>query len=150
MRTGRSVLSIGRATLRTARIMASSPGITNLRRSPHRLMFFIGWLNLLLSMAWWAAWLISARWGLLSMPHPEPYAGRLHAFLMQYQVLPSFFFGFLLTVFPRWLGEPDLDRRAAWPVGAGLFGSQILTIAGALGWRPAIIDRKSTRLNSSH
>src|SRR3546814_10940040 len=58
---------------------------------------------------------------------------------MQYQVLPSFVFGFLLTVFPRWLGEPDLDRRAAWPVGAGLFGSQILTIAGALGWRPAII-----------
>src|SRR3546814_11882433 len=58
---------------------------------------------------------------------------------MQDQVLPSFFFGFLLTGFPRWLGEPDLDRRAAWPVGAGLFGSQILTIAGALGWRPAII-----------
>src|SRR3546814_16033458 len=58
---------------------------------------------------------------------------------MQYQVLPSFVFGFLLTVFPRWLGEPDLDRRAAWPVGAGLFGSQILMIAGALGWRPAII-----------
>src|SRR3546814_8591799 len=88
-------------------------------------------------MAWWAAWLISARSGLLSMPQPEPYAGRLHAFLMQYQVLPSFFFGFLLTVFPRWLGEPDLDRRAAWPVGAGLYGSQILTIAGALGWRSA-------------
>src|SRR3546814_11683825 len=73
------------------------------------------------------------------MPQPEPYAGRLHAFLMQYQVLPSFFFGFLLTVFPRWLGEPDLHRRAAWPVGAGLFGSQILTIAGALGCRPTII-----------
>lgn len=119
--------------------MASSPNITNLGRAPHRLMFFIGGLNLLLAMAWWAAWLISARWGLPSMPQPEPYAGRLHAFLMQYQVLPNFFFGFLLTVFPRWIGEPDLDRRTAWPVGAGLFSGQILTIAGALGWRAAII-----------
>src|SRR3546814_5893831 len=92
MRTGRSDRSIGIATRRTARIMASSPSITNLGRAPHRLMFFVGGLNLLLAMAWWAAWLISARWGLLSMPQPEPYAGRLHAFLMQYQVLPSFFF----------------------------------------------------------
>src|SRR3546814_1198715 len=85
MRTGRSDRSIGIATRRTARIMASSPSITNLGRAPHRLMFFVGGLNLLLAMAWWAAWLISARWGLLSMPQPEPYAGRLHAFLMQYQ-----------------------------------------------------------------
>src|SRR3546814_16293556 len=70
---------IGIATRRTARIMASSPSITNLGRAPHRLMFFVGGLNLLLAMAWRAAWLISARWGLLSMPQPEPYAGRLHA-----------------------------------------------------------------------
>src|SRR3546814_18953735 len=64
MRTGRSDRSIGIATRRTARIMASSPSITNLGRAPHRLMFFVGGLNLLLAMAWWAAWLISARWGL--------------------------------------------------------------------------------------
>jgi len=119
--------------------MSSSLSIANLGRAPHRLMFFVGGLNLLLAMAWWAAWLASARWGLFPMPQPDPYAGRLHAFLMQYQVLPSFFFGFLLTVFPRWIGEPDLDRRKAWPVGAGLFGGQILTLAGALGWYPGVI-----------
>lgn len=118
--------------------MPSSLNIANLGRAPHRLMFFVGGLNLLLAMAWWALWLVSARLGFPSMPQPEPYAGRLHAFLMQYQVLPSFFFGFLLTVFPRWIGEPDLDRRTAWPVGAGLLGGQVLTIVGALGWRPAI------------
>ena len=119
--------------------MSSSLSIANLGRAPHRLMFFVGGLNLLLAMAWWAAWLASARWGLFPIPQPDPYAGRLHAFLMQYQVLPSFFFGFLLTVFPRWIGEPDLDRRKTWPVGAGLFSGQILTLAGALGWYPGVI-----------
>lgn len=119
--------------------MPSSLNIAALGRAPHRLMFFVGGLNLLLAMAWWALWLASARWDFPSMPQPELYAGRLHAFLMQYQVLPSFFFGFLLTVFPRWIGEPDLDRRTAWPVGAGLLGGQVLTIVGALGWCPAII-----------
>ena len=119
--------------------MSASLSMSNLTRAPHRLMFFVGGLNLLLAMAWWAAWLITARWDVFPMPQPDPYAGRLHAFLMQYQVLPSFFFGFLLTVFPRWIGEPDLGRRVAWPVGAGLVGGQALTIAGAMGWHAAVI-----------
>lgn len=121
------------------RTMASSLSGANLGRAPHRLMFFIGALNLLLAMAWWALWLAAARWDVLSIPQPDLYAGRLHAFWMQYQVLPSFFFGFLLTVFPRWTGEPDLDRRSAWPVGAGLLGGHILTLIGALGWHPAVV-----------
>src|SRR3546814_20522845 len=86
MRTGRSDRSIGIATRRTARLMASSPSITNLGLAPHRLMFFVGGLNLLLAMAWLSAWLISARWGLPSIPQHAPYAGRLHAFLVKYQI----------------------------------------------------------------
>ena len=39
-------------------------------------------------------------------------AGWLHAIVMQYQVLPSFMFGFLLTVFPRWMSLPALTRLA--------------------------------------
>ncbi|AZI36328.1 hypothetical protein NT2_12_01310 [Caenibius tardaugens NBRC 16725] len=93
--------------------MLSPLNVANLGQAPHRLMFFVGGLNLLAAMAWWALWLILAPWGFPSMPQPEPYAGRLHAFLMQYQVLPSFFFGFLLTVFSRWIRQPDLDRRTA-------------------------------------
>jgi uncharacterized protein involved in response to NO len=120
---------------------ASSSALSaeNLGKAPHRLMFFVGGLNLLLAMAWWAAWLILSRWPLFSFPQPGAYAGRIHAFVMLYQVFPSFFFGFLLTVFPRWIGEPDLDRRSAWPVGAGLLGGQILTLVGALGWQPALV-----------
>jgi uncharacterized protein involved in response to NO len=105
-----------------------------LARAPHRLMFFIGASNLLLAMAWWAAWLASTRWHWFVIPQPDPYAGWLHAFVMQYQVLPSFFFGFLLTTFPRWMGLPELARWRYLPVGIGMFGGQLATLLGAFGW----------------
>ena len=116
---------------------AASPRL--LAQAPHRLMFFIGATNLLLAMAWWAMWLADARWQLFGLRQPQPWAGWLHAFVMQYQMLPSFIFGFLLTVFPRWMGLPDLPRWRYLPVGAGLFGGQLATIAGAFGHEPGII-----------
>ena len=120
-----------------------SPSQLSLRRlgvAPHRLMFFIGASNLLLAMAWWAAWLAAARWPtLLTMHQPQPYAGWLHAFVMQYQMLPSFMFGFLLTTFPKWLGLPDFPRWRYAPVGLGLFGGQIATLLGAMGWEAGIV-----------
>lgn len=114
----------------------SSPRL--LATAPHRLMFFIGSTNLLLAMAWWAAWLLATRWPALSMPQPDPFAGWLHAFVMQYQMLPSFFFGFLLTTFPKWMGLSDVDRWRYLPVGAGLFGGQLATLLGAMGWDAGI------------
>jgi uncharacterized protein involved in response to NO len=110
-----------------------------LARAPHRLMFFIGASNVLLAMAWWAAWLASTRWRWFPMPQPDPYAGWLHAFVMQYQVLPSFFFGFLLTTFPRWMGLPEFGRWRYLPVGIGMFGGQMATLLGAFGWAPGIL-----------
>ncbi len=96
-------------------------------------MFFIGASNLLLAMMWWAAWLAAARWPAMALPQPHVPAGWLHAFVMQYQVLPSFFFGFLLTTFPKWTGQPDIPRVRYLPVGLGLFGGQLATLLGALG-----------------
>lgn len=97
-------------------------------------MFFIGAGNLLLAMAWWAAWLGLARWPALALPQPAAVpAGWIHAFVMQYQVLPSFFFGFLLTTFPKWTGQPDIPRIRYLPVGIGLLGGQLATLVGALG-----------------
>ena len=106
-----------------------------LAAAPHRLLFFIGAANVLLAMAWWALWLVNARWHLFAQPRPAVYAGWLHAIVMQYQVLPPFMFGFLLTVFPRWMGQPGLTARHYLPVGVGLLGGQLLTLAGA--WGPA-------------
>ncbi|MCR6661963.1 MAG: NnrS family protein [Luteimonas sp.] len=108
--------------------------------APHRLMFFIGAGNLLLAMAWWAAWLLAARWPeLLQVPQAATYPGWLHAFVMQYQVLPSFFFGFLLTVFPRWMGLPEIARWRYVPVGVGMFGGQAAMLLGALGLEVALV-----------
>jgi uncharacterized protein involved in response to NO len=109
-----------------------------LAQAPHRLMFFVGASNVLLAMLWWAAWLVSVRWPQFRMPQPQPYAGWLHAFVMQYQVLASFIFGFLLTVFPRWMGLPEFERWRYVPVGLGLFGGQLATLLGAMGWEAGI------------
>ncbi|WP_147651978.1 NnrS family protein [Vulcaniibacterium gelatinicum] len=110
--------------------LAPSPRL--LAAAPHRLLFFVGAGNVLLAMLWWAAWLASARWA-LPLPQPALPAGWLHAFVMQYQMLASFVFGFLLTVFPRWMGLPEIPRRRYVPVGMGLFGGQIALLLGALG-----------------
>ena len=112
---------------------SSGASPTLLTAAPHRLMFFIGASNVLLATAWWAAWLVAERWPVFTMPQPAPYAGWVHAFVMQYQMLPSFIFGFLLTVFPKWTGQPELPRSRYLPVGIGLFGGQVATLLGALG-----------------
>lgn len=113
--------------------------LRRLGAAPHRLMFFIGAGNLLLAMLWWAGWLAAQRFGLPAMPQPALHAGWLHAYVMQYQMLPSFMFGFLLTVFPRWMGLPDVPRWRYAPVGLGLFGGQLATLLGALGWEAGLL-----------
>ncbi len=113
------------------------PSFGQLVQAPHRLLFFIGASNLLLAMLWWAAWLAGNRWGLWHLPETPVYAGWLHAFVMQYLVLPSFIFGFLLTVFPRWMGLAELPRWRYVPVGAGLMGGQLAILLSTLGWEAA-------------
>jgi uncharacterized protein involved in response to NO len=104
-----------------------------LAAAPHRLLFLAGAANVLLAMTWWTLWLIDLRWQVIGLPQPEQNALWLHGMLMQYQVLPSFVFGFLLTVFPRWMGLPDLSVWHYLPVGIGLLAGQLLTLIGALG-----------------
>jgi uncharacterized protein involved in response to NO len=58
----------------------------------------------------------------------------MHAVVMQYQVLPPFIFGFLLTVFPRWLALPPVPLSAYVPVGLGLLGGQALTLLALSGF----------------
>ncbi len=129
-------MEAGRKPLQDA-TAGASPRL--LAEAPHRLMFCIGASNVLLAMLWWAAWLHASRWpGLLSISQPHPYAGWLHAFIMQYQMLASFIFGFLLTVFPRWMGLREIPRWQYVPVGAGVFGGQCATLLGALGWHAGI------------
>ncbi|HEX4970578.1 MAG TPA: NnrS family protein [Steroidobacteraceae bacterium] len=110
-----------------------------LAAAPHRLLFFVGASNVLLAMTWWALWLIDARWHVIGMSQPVVPAGWLHAIIMQYQVLPAFMFGFLLTVFPRWMSLPALTRAHYVPVGVGLLAGQLCTLAGLFAGLPLLL-----------
>ena len=110
-----------------------------LAQAPHRLLFFVGALNVLLAMSWWLLWLVDARWQAIGLPTGTPFGGWIHAFVMQYQLLPPFMFGFLMTTFPRWMGLPDLSRWHYVPVGLGLLGGQLAVVGGMLLGQPAMV-----------
>lgn len=105
--------------------------------APHRLLFFVGVCNLTLAMTWWAVWLVGLHGGLLP-PAPVLPPAWLHGLWMQYLVLPSFIFGFLLTVFPRWMRLAELPRWCYGGVGATLFAAQLALLGAAAGWEPGL------------
>ncbi len=105
-----------------------------LAAAPHRLLFFVGAANVLASMAWWTLWLASPHLPWLPAPQPPIPAGWAHAIVMPLQVLAPFIFGFLLTVFPRWMNLPALSRWHYVPVGIGLLGGQLATLVGLWGF----------------
>lgn len=107
--------------------------------APHRLLFLGGVTALLLSMSWWAVWLGALRFGWWLMPMPSIPAGWAHAIGMQYMAVPLFMFGFLLTVFPRWMNLPALSFRAYLPVSGSLFVGYLGFHAGLLGV-PMMVD----------
>ncbi|MBP7369884.1 MAG: NnrS family protein [Arenimonas sp.] len=115
-------------------LLTLQQNVARLATAPHRLLFFIGASNVLLAMAWWSLWLIDARWQLFGLKQPSMPAGWMHAIIMQYSVLPPFIFGFLLTVFPRWLNLPALTKWHYLPIGLGLLGGQLLILAGMFGF----------------
>ena len=109
-----------------------------LAAAPHRLMFFAGATAVLTSMLWWTCLLAAGYFGHAFPAAPVP-AGWAHAVLTQYGMLPMFFFGFLLTVFPRWMNQPALPRRAYLPVFAGVFGGYLIAHVGLLDHRPLLL-----------
>lgn len=100
--------------------------------APHRLMFFAGASAVIVSMLWWACFLGATRFGHGFPVAPVP-PGWAHAIFTQYGMLPLFIFGFLLTVYTRWMGQPPLTRRHYVPVFIGVFGGYLLVHVGLLG-----------------
>ena len=109
-----------------------------LAAAPHRLMFFAGASAVIVSMLWWACFLGSAYFGHAFPAAPVP-PGWAHAVFTQYGMLPPFIFGFLLTVFPRWLAQPVLTKRHYVPVFAGVFGGYLLAHIGLLGSKALLV-----------
>src|SRR5690348_1417913 len=104
-----------------------------LASAPHRLLFLAGSVAVLLSIAWWAVELTWMRFGLGHWPQPTISPAYAHGMLIQYGMFPLFVFGFLLTVFPRWLNQPALPRSRYVPVFAGVFGGYLVAHVGLLG-----------------
>ncbi|MBN8727404.1 MAG: NnrS family protein [Xanthomonadales bacterium] len=106
--------------------------------APHRLMFFAGAAAVIVSMLWWACWLAAAHFGHAFPQAPVP-PGWAHAVFTQYGMLTLFIFGFLLTVFPRWMGQPPFTRRQYVPVFAGVFGGYLVAHIGLLGSKAILV-----------
>ena len=110
--------------------LAELPAV--LASAPHRLLFLAGAVAVLLGMLWWALELTWLRFGLRGWPQPSIPPGWAHAMLLQYGMFPLFIFGFLLTVFPRWLNQPALRRARYVPVAGAVFGGYVLANLGLL------------------
>jgi uncharacterized protein involved in response to NO len=93
--------------------------------APHRMLFLPGMLQLALVMVLWTLEL-AGRAALLAAPAMVLAPVHGHTLLMLYGVFPFFIFGFLFTVYPRWMGQAPVAARAYVSVFA-------LLTAGALG-----------------
>lgn len=100
--------------------------------APHRVLFFGGALAVLTTMAWWTGQLAAMRFGWPHWPQPDMPPGWAHAMLAQYGMLPLFIFGFLLTVFPRWNGQPPVPRFRYVGVAGCVFSGYLLAHIGLL------------------
>lgn len=98
--------------------------------APHRLAFLVGSLALAAMALWWPVRLAALHFGWPEPPTGTLPATLLHAPSLLLQVYPAFIFGFLLTVFPRWMGQPDLNARQFGLVSAGFAASTAASVLG--------------------
>ncbi len=79
--------------------------------APHRLFFFSGAIQLILPLLLWSIELIGRYtniWAPLNTVIPSTWA---HGFVMLYGLFIFFIFGFLMTVFPRWMNTQVIDKE---------------------------------------
>ena len=122
--------------------------------APHRILFFLGAMQLVLVMTLWLAELLGRAGAVPALAIAIP-STSAHMFLMLYGVFPFFIFGFLFTVYPRWMGGavvPAVRYVSAFgflAAGmtlfyAGLFTARSVVAAGLLlqvaGWITALFS----------
>jgi uncharacterized protein involved in response to NO len=98
--------------------------------APHRMLFFAGAMQVVAVVLWWLPELVARATGAAMLPPPLLPALWIHGFLMVYGIFPFFIFGFLFTVYPRWMGGPVVPQRSYKAVFALLFGGAVLFYAG--------------------
>lgn len=129
--------------------------MTILLASPHRMPFLAGTVGLCGLALWWLVQLYALHGGGPVPPQTQLPPALLHGPAMIYAGFAPFVFGFLLTVFPRWMGQGDLPPKQFSPVGIALLAGVLTTLAGlwsgfdwlalagfcllAAGWAVAIV-----------
>ncbi|MDY0012874.1 MAG: NnrS family protein [Rhodocyclaceae bacterium] len=107
--------------------------------APHRGMFLLGAVQMLVVFSLWA-WELAGRvgWGPgLAWPWPAAWG---HGFITVFGVFPAFMFGFLLTAMPRWQSLADTPGQRArgpwWALVLGWLAFYVgwLVQASALRW----------------
>jgi uncharacterized protein involved in response to NO len=96
-------------------------------------MFFASGVAWLLAWSGWWTLMLGARAAGLSGLEPARPALLLHGAMMLYLVLPPFMYGFLLTVFPRWMPAPQPRRIAMLAALALLNAGNLAFLAGLVG-----------------
>ena len=112
--------------------------------SPHRLPFLAGSVGFAGLALWWLAQLVYILFGELplfpaGMPQTQLPPSLLHGPAMIYLAFAPFIFGFLLTVFPRWMNLPDLASGRYAPVTVPVFLGVILALTGLWNGRDALV-----------
>ncbi|MCK4950780.1 MAG: NnrS family protein [Gammaproteobacteria bacterium] len=80
--------------------------------APHRMMFLGGVLQLVFVLVFWCVELAgryTSWWSPLETTIPTTSA---HLFLMVYGLFPFFFFGFLMTTYPRWMSGGLVPKQS--------------------------------------
>lgn len=98
--------------------------------APHRMMFFGGAVQLIAVLLFWGIELAGRYthwWEPLEISVPATSA---HSFLMTYGLFTFFFFGFLMTTYPRWLNGTPVERKLYITVFSLLFSGIIVFYTG--------------------
>ncbi|MEW6330653.1 MAG: NnrS family protein [Pseudomonadota bacterium] len=97
--------------------------------APHRMMFLPGAIQTVLIMLFWLAELLARAgwWNPLPLVLSSTSA---HMFLMLFGLFPFFIFGFLFTVYPRWMGGAVIPAPRYIAAFALLVTGMILFYAG--------------------
>lgn len=107
--------------------------------APHRIMFFAGAIQAVITIAWWladllgryAGWYPAATW-------PAP-PGWIHAALMIYGFFPFLIFGFLMTAMPSWLNRDKIAFRHYIPAWGGMAAGMAVFYAGLFAGRLTMV-----------
>lgn len=106
---------------------------------PHRMLFFAGMVQCLMAVAWWALELAGRAAGIVLLPAAQIPLAWAHVFLMIYGIFPFFIFGFLFTVYPRWMSGSEIPARAYISAFGFLSGGMLLFYAGLFTTRAVLV-----------